>query len=70
MVGHQVVLDSVDRKIVEMRYGMKGLVADGILFRVSSIEKDSAKAFKLQESFVSELLAALSVKNRQRIAGI
>lgn len=70
MVGDQVVLNSVARKLVEMRYGVQGKVADGLLFRVSSIGTDSSAAFDKQTVFVASLLGALSAEDRLRISGI
>lgn len=70
MIGDQVALGSVERKIIEMRYGMRGEIADGLLFRISSIEQDSAAAFEHQAAFVSDLLGALSPADRHRISGI
>lgn len=70
IVGNQVVLNSVARKLVEMRYGVQGKVADGLLFRVSSIGTDSSVAFDKQTKFVVSLLSALSAEDRLRISGI
>lgn len=70
IVGDQVVLNSVSRKLVEMRYGVQGKVADGLLFRVSSIGTDSDAAFDRQTAFVVSLLGALSAEDRLRISGI
>lgn len=70
MVGEQVVLGSVQRKLVEIRYGLRGLVTDGLLFRVSSIDTAPNNGFDQQAAFASALLAALSPTDRQRIAGI
>jgi EpsI family protein len=70
IVGNQVVLNSVSRKLVEMRYGVQGKVADGLLFRVSSIGTDSNAAFDKQSMFVVSLLGALSAEDRLRISGI
>jgi EpsI family protein len=70
IVGNQVVLNSVARKLVELRYGVTGKIADGLLFRVSSIGTDSNAAFDKQTLFVTSLLGALSAEDRLRISGI
>jgi EpsI family protein len=70
IVGEQVVLNSFDRKIVELRYGLQGKIADGLLFRVSSIDSDSAAAFLLQARFVTALLGAVPAADRYRLSGI
>ncbi|AZP10948.1 exosortase-associated protein EpsI, B-type [Undibacterium parvum] len=69
-VGDAVITDKTSKKIAEMRYGMKGLIPDGLLFRVSSIDTDSTHAFKTQESFVSMLSTALASDSKHRIMGL
>lgn len=70
LVGEEVVLGSVRRKLVEMRHGVRGYTVDGLLFRVSSVDIVSARAFELQDRFVSQLLVALSSSERLRLAGL
>jgi EpsI family protein len=70
MVGDRVVLGSVQRKLVEMRYGLHGHITDGLLFRVSSIDKTLDTGFNQQAAFISALLLVLSPNDRHRIAGI
>jgi EpsI family protein len=70
MIGDQIALGSVERKIVEMRYGLRGVIADGLLFRVSSIEANSTTAFEQQAAFVGALLDALPADARHRVAGV
>lgn len=69
-IGEKVVLGSVHRKIVEIQYGLQGQMADGLLFRVSSIDPNTAIAFNQQTEFVAELLDALSPADRHRISGL
>lgn len=70
MVGDQVVLGSAQRKMVELRHGLRGQIADGLLFRVSSVDKNSNNAFIQQAQFVSMLLQALSADDRHFLAGV
>ena len=49
---------------------MDGLVADGLLFRVSSIDRDSPRAFALHEQFARDLLAHVGAGERRRLAGL
>ncbi|MBC7917470.1 MAG: EpsI family protein [Rhodoferax sp.] len=70
VVGDQVVLGSLQRKWVELRYGLGGQVADGLLFRVSSVDADSNRAFERQAEFVNGLLAALQPNQRRLLAGV
>jgi hypothetical protein len=42
----------------------------GLLFRVSSIDADSDRAFRAHERFVGELLTAVSAADRGRLSGL
>jgi len=69
-VGNAVVMGGKETKVEQLRYGFRGKVPDGLLFRVSSINSDTAGSFALQERFVQELLHSLSPEVRKRIAGL
>ncbi|MEM8516781.1 EpsI family protein [Janthinobacterium sp. CAN_S7] len=69
-VGDVVVTNRTDKKLVEMRYGFKGQIPDGLLFRVSSIDRDAAAAFRLQDDFVKAMQAALDPASKLRLMGI
>src|SRR5262249_13935251 len=58
------------RRLIELRYVLTGRVPDGILFRVSSIDRDPAQANQLQDQFVIDLLRALPPSDRQRLSGL
>lgn len=68
-IGEYVTLTGFDRRMKELKYGLKGIVPDGLLFRVSSINKNSAEAFEDQEDFVAGLFHSISLENRNRLAG-
>ena len=70
VIGETAVRGGVDKKLAEMRYGFRDLIPDGLLFRVSSIDRDTASAFALQDQFVGSLLAAVTDPARARIAGM
>ena len=70
MLGDEAVLGGIDKKVAEMRYGLKRQIPDGMLFRVSSIDPDSMRAFELHQRFVSDLLGTLKPDTRQRLSGL
>ena len=41
-VGSQVIQSNLDKRIALIRLGLTGQIPDGLLFRVSSIDGDSA----------------------------
>lgn len=69
-VGTQSLTGGVDKKLAEMRYGLRGEIPDGLLFRVSSIDKDPGSAFEVQAKFVREMVASLKDEERLRISGL
>jgi EpsI family protein len=69
-VGEQVVTSNFKKKLAEIDYGLNGFIPDGLLFRVSSIDRDNSQAFIAQAAFVSQLMDALDAPARKRIAGI
>lgn len=52
-----------------MRYGLKGIIPDGLLFRVSSVDQDDRHAFAMHQVFVEDILSAMPVAERKRFAG-
>ncbi len=69
LLGDRIFSGGVAKKLAEMRYGLDGLVADGLLFRVSSIEQDPREGYALQEAFSRDLLAALPLAAKARLIG-
>lgn len=69
-VGDKVVVGGNETKLEQLRYGFRGQIPDGLLFRVSSISSDTSAAYASQDSFVRDLLSFLSVEDRRKIAGL
>ncbi len=70
MLGEHAAIDKYARKKIEFSYAFQGVKADAVLFRVSSIGRDSAEAYRLQDQFISELTRALSAKDLKRLTGL
>lgn len=68
-VGDQVTRSGIEQKMAQMKYGLSGVVPDGLLFRVSNIASDDDRAFGLQRVFVEDLLKAVDPSTRLRLAG-
>ncbi|MEI6299836.1 MAG: exosortase-associated protein EpsI, B-type [Betaproteobacteria bacterium] len=69
-VGDRVVEGTIYKRLVEMRYGLTGQIPDGLLFRVSSIDPDPARAYLVHEKFVNQMLEAITAEDRQRLSGL
>jgi len=70
MTGNEATLGGWRKKQVEFSYSLRGEITDGLLFRISSIGRDSAAEFALQERFVRELVAALPPEDRLALTGL
>ncbi|MHB1351806.1 MAG: exosortase-associated protein EpsI, B-type [Thiobacillus sp.] len=68
-VGDAVTVSGITRKLNQLKYGLTGKIPDGLLFRISSIQADDAKAYQVQDAFARDLLKALSPAGRKRILG-
>ena len=69
-VGDQAVIGRTQKRLIDLRYGLTGRIPDGMLFRVSSIDADPAQAYRQQDVFVAQLLAAVSPAERKRLSGL
>jgi len=68
-VGDKAIHVGLRQKLAQLGYGLTGKVPDGMLVRVSSIDRDPSRAYEVQSRFVQELVAALSVEARTRLIG-
>lgn len=68
--GGTPIRDRHEMRIVELKFALTGRVPDGLLFRVSSIDDDTTRAFERQEAFVADLLKSVSPAGRARLAGL
>ena len=69
VMGSKVVTNGVERKLEKLRYALTGNIPDGMLVRVSSLNRDEAVAFKRQEAFIKDLSAALDEYASKKIMG-
>lgn len=69
MVGEKPVISGTEQKLAQLRYGLRGLIPDGMLVRVSSIDKDTEKAYRLHDAFIKELSDHVAVAMRPRVFG-
>ena len=69
MVGHDVATSSTEQKLAQLHYGVRGMIPDGLLIRVSSIDPEAARAFAIHDQFLRDLKAASSAETRLRLFG-
>jgi EpsI family protein len=68
-VGGDVATGVFDRQIVRMKYGLRGIIPDGALIRVSTVGLSEMASYNLQDRFIRDLLAALSPRDRKFFTG-
>ena len=69
VIGRSVASFGYGHRIALLKYGLTGHVPDGMLVRVSSIDDDSAQAFSEQDTFLRDMLSAMSPDFRRRLLG-
>ncbi len=69
LIGNTITHFGYGQRAMAIRYGVKGIIPDGVLVRVSSIDQDSAAAFSLQERFIHDMLAAVAPTRLPRLLG-
>jgi EpsI family protein len=68
-VGDKATLPGVRRKLTQLSYGLNGTIPDGLIFRVSTIQKDASSAYALQDQFVNALFTSITPDQQIRLAG-
>ncbi len=69
-VGDEAVKNKLQKRLVDLRYGLTGQIPDGLLFRISSIDGNQARANQMQDQFVNQLLQAIPPGDRKRLSGV
>jgi EpsI family protein len=69
VVGTRTALSGTEQKLAQLSYGLRGVVPDGLLVRVSSLSADPAPAHALQARFITQMSQALSPAVQPRIIG-
>lgn len=69
-VGDRVPSSSgFGQKIAQLGYGLRGSIPDGMIVRVSSIDRQATQAWALQRRFLDDLIAAVPEDGRNRVVG-
>ncbi len=68
-IGDDIARGWMEQNIVRLKYGTRGYIPDGVLFRMSSIGADPAVAYELQRQFVDELISEMTPEARDFFVG-
>jgi EpsI family protein len=69
VVGDYVTNGGTGKKFAELRYSLANRIPDGMLIRLSSIDKDTANAYEIQRRFSKVMIEAIAPDNRNRFGG-
>jgi len=68
-IGDRPVRGNLEQGFARLEYGLRGVVPDGLLFRVSTIGMPADAAFAAQDDFVRDLLRVLPADSRRLLIG-
>lgn len=68
-VGNEATRAGFAQKLQLLAYGLSGKIPDGMLVRISTIDRDVPAAYRIQDAFSTAMLAALSPQSRIRLLG-
>lgn len=69
VIGDGVTTYGYGHRLTTLKYGLTGRVPDGMLIRTSSIDKDEARSFAMQDAFLNAFFSALRPQFRRRLIG-
>lgn len=70
VVGDRITSYGRAHKLVSLDYGIRGYIPDGMLIRVSSIDRDTDAAFLAHEAFIQDMLAHMTANARRITLGV
>lgn len=69
-VGDHIALGPGEQKLAQLRYGIAGYISDGMLVRISNIDRDAEKSYALHQDFFAGMTQAMPAPIRERIIGV
>jgi EpsI family protein len=69
VVGDKIALSGTDQKLAQLGYSVRGVIPDGMLVRVSTIDADPDRAYRVHEEFLLALTGAIQRDNLPLIVG-
>jgi EpsI family protein len=68
-VGNDIATGVVDRQLIRLKYGLRGIIPDGALIRVSTVGLAKDMSFKVQDQFIHDFLKAVEPQDRKFFTG-
>lgn len=67
--GDQATVTTWERRMVSLRYGLRRRIPDGLLVRVSSIDRNYPLAWGVHEQFLRAMIAAIPQQDHELVIG-
>lgn len=67
--GDEATISAWRRRMVSVRYGMSRRIPDGLLVRVSSIDRNDPQAYAMHDAFLAQLVAVMARPDRDLFVG-
>jgi EpsI family protein len=69
-VGNDIANGAIDHQLSRLKYGLRGIIPDGALVRISTIGLPKEAAFKLQDQFIRDLLNTIPPDELKFFTGV
>ena len=69
VTGNDLSLTGTDQKLSQLKYTLRGVIPDGMLVRVSSIDSNQTRAYAEQARFIADLADAIPSAAKDRVIG-
>ncbi len=69
LVGEEIARTTWEMKLIKLRYATRGLIPEGLLFRVSNITPNTHEGYAIQQEFAEAMIAAMPPESRARLIG-
>ena len=69
-VGNDIASSPIESQLARLKYGLHGVIPDGALIRISTINLPQEASFKLQDQFIRDLLAAIPPADVKFFTGV
>ncbi|MDP2006730.1 MAG: EpsI family protein [Rubrivivax sp.] len=69
-VGDRIALGPGEQKLAQLRFGIAGVIADGMLVRISNIDRDVEKSYVLHQEFFAGMTQAMAPAVLARVIGV
>ena len=68
-VGDSLTRGWLEQKMASFSYGITGRIPDGLLFRVSTISNDEQDSYRIQQTFLQDMLQSMRSEDRYWLIG-